>query len=59
MFNINDVTAAQFEKGEELGYVVAADAFENEAAAENDGFYWYDEVDRWIAADKFATEVLA
>lgn len=59
MFNVNDVTAEQIEKGKELGYVVDAGAYENEAAAENEGFYWYDEVDRWIATDEFAAEVLA
>ena len=25
-----------------------ADAYENEAEAEQDGFYWFEEIDRWL-----------
>lgn len=53
MLNIENVTREQFDKGEELGYIVDAGAYENEEQAEKDGFYWFDEIDRWVNVEKF------
>lgn len=40
------------EKAEELGFVVGSEVYENEGQAEQEGFYWYDEIDRWVNVDK-------
>ena len=53
MLNIENVTNEQIEKGEELGYIVDAATYENERDAELQGFYWYDEIDRWVNVEKF------
>jgi len=53
MLNIENVTREQFDKGEELGYIVDAGTYENERDAELQGFYWYDEIDRWVNVEKF------
>lgn len=47
-----ELNAEVVEKGEELGYVVSADTYENEGQAEQEGFYWYDEIDRWVNVEK-------
>lgn len=57
ILNIEEVTREQFEKGEELGYIVEAGAYKNEEQAEKDGFYWFDEIDRWVNVEKFKNEI--
>lgn len=47
------VTNELFEKGEELGYIVNAGAYDSEEQAERKGFYWFDEWDRWVNIEKF------
>lgn len=53
MLNIENVNVEQIEEGKALGYVVDAGAFENEEAAEKQGFYWFDEVGYWINVEEF------
>jgi len=53
ILNIEEVTREQFEKGEELGYIVNAGAYDSEEQAEREGFYWFDEIDRWVNVEKF------
>lgn len=47
------VTNELFEKGEELGYIVEAGVYKNEEQAEREGFYWFDEWDRWVNIERF------
>jgi len=48
-----NLTIENIEKGEELGIVVDAGTYNNDAEAEKDGFYWFDEIDRWVNVEKF------
>lgn len=50
---VENVTREQFDKGVELGYIVEAGAYASEEQAEREGFYWFDEWDRWVNVEKF------
>lgn len=50
---IEKVTNELFKKGEELGYIVDAGAYASEEQAEREGFYWFDEWDRWVNIERF------
>lgn len=52
MLNIETVTNEMIEKAEELGFIVADGTYENEGAAENEGFYWYDEIGKWVNVEE-------
>ena len=53
MLNIETVGPEKIEEGKELGYIVDAATYENEEAAEAEGFYWYDEIEAWVNVEKF------
>lgn len=48
-----NLTIENIEKGKDLGYIVEVDAYNNDAEAEKDGFYWFDEIDCWVNVEKF------
>ena len=50
MYDDKDLTIEQFvfEKLQEDGRVKDADAFDDEAEANAEGYYWYDDVSKWI-----------
>lgn len=48
-----NLTIENIEKGKDLGYIVEAGAYNNDAEAEKDGFCWFDEIDCWVNVEKF------
>ena len=53
MYTDTDLTVEQFvfEKLQEDDRVKDEDAFDDEAEANEQGYYWYDEVSKWITVD--------
>lgn len=52
MLNIETVTNEIIEKAEELGFIVADGTYENEGVAENEGYFWYDEIGKWVQVEE-------
>lgn len=52
MLKLDMITAEIMEKGIELGYIVKYDYFEDEVAAEEKDFWWFDELNCWVNIDE-------
>lgn len=52
MLNIEEVTSDVLDQAEKLGFIVEPTTFESEHEAEVNGFYWYDEITKWVNVDK-------